>query len=69
MIYTAANTIEIGKPMRVYVNGNEVEGVISADTEKGVVVYAPKPYRVEKGKDYLYTREMRGKVTVEPIEE
>ena len=66
MLYTVANTIEIGKPLRVFVNGNEVESVVSADTEKGVVVYAPKPYRAAKGKDYVYTRKLRGKVTVEP---
>lgn len=66
MLYTVANTSEIGKPLRVFVNGNEVESVVSADTEKGVVVYAPKPYRAAKGKDYVYTRKLRGKVTVEP---
>lgn len=65
MIYTVANTIGIGKPVRVFVNGNEVESAVSADTGKGVVVYAPKPYRAAKGKDYVYTRKLRGKVTVE----
>lgn len=67
MLYTVANTSEIGNHVRVFVNGNEVESVVSADTDKGVVVYAPKPYRVAKGKDYVYTRKLRGKVTVEPV--
>lgn len=67
MIYTTANTIEIGKPVRVFVNGNEVEHAISADTSRGLVVYAPQPVRVKKGADYIYTRKLRGKVTVEPL--
>lgn len=66
MIYTFANTIEVGKPVRVFVNGNEVDSAVSADTDKGIVVYAPKPYRAAKGKDYVHTRRLRGKVTVEP---
>ena len=67
MIYTVANTSQVGKPVRVFVNGNEIKGAISADTDRGIVVYAPRPYRVEKGKDYIYTRNLRGEVTVEPI--
>ena len=67
MIYTTANTVKIGKPVRAFVNGNEVENAISADTTRGVVVYVPQPIRVKKGDDYiLYTRKLRGKVTVEP---
>ena len=67
MIYTFQNTVEIGKPVRVYVNGNEVEKVVMADTEKGVVEYTPVPARVKKNSDELYTRKLRGVVTVVPM--
>lgn len=67
MIYTVENTSEIGRPVRVFVNGNEVDSAVYADTVKGVVRYSPRPYRVEKGKDYVYTRELRGVVTVEDM--
>ena len=67
MRHTVHNTSEAGIRLRVFVNGNEVESAVSADTETGVVVYAPKPYRAARGKDYVYTRKLRGKVTVEPI--
>ena len=51
---------------KVFVNGNEIDGVTYADTKLGIVIYAPKPYRVAKGKDYIYTRKLRGTVTVTP---
>lgn len=50
----------------MFVNGNIVGGVVYADTKKGLVVYMPKPYRVARGKDYVYTRKLRGTVTVTP---
>ena len=49
---------------RVFVNGNEIEQVICADTKRGVVIYAPEPIRIAKGKDYVYRRKLRGLVTV-----
>lgn len=67
MIYTVDNTWRIGRPLRVFVNGNQVDGVVFADTGKGMVRYMPRPYRVQKGKDYAYTRTLRGVVTVEDI--
>lgn len=67
MIYTVQNTIAVGRRVRVRVNGNEIEAVVFADTERGVVRYAPRPYRVQKGKDYVYTRVLRGLVTVEEM--
>lgn len=66
MRYTAANTIEAGNPVRVFVNGNEVEGPLVADTKRGEVIYAPAPARVKKNADVIYTRMLRGVVTVEP---
>lgn len=67
MIYTFQNTVEIGKPVRVYVNGNEVKEAVMADTEKGVVEYIPTPIRAKKNSDELYTRKLRGVVTVVPM--
>lgn len=66
MIYTVANTAAIGKPARVFVNGNEVSGAFYADTKKGVVHFYPQPARIKKPeRDQIYTRTLRGNVTVE----
>lgn len=51
---------------KVFVNGNEIDGVNYADTKLGFVIYSPRPYRMAKGKDYVYTRKLRGTVTVTP---
>ena len=54
---------------RVYVNGNEIERVIWCDTEQGIAVYAPLPLRPKKpGCDEVYTRRLRGVVTVERMD-
>jgi len=50
--------------MDVFVNGNIIDGVVYADTKKGVVIFAPKPYRAAKNKDYVYTRRLEGNVEV-----
>lgn len=52
-------------PRRVYVNGNEVEHVLWCDTVRGLVVFAPYPVRIKRLGDELYTRRLRGSVTVE----
>lgn len=67
MIYTTANTSELGRPAKVFVNGNEVDLAISADTDKGEVIYVPQPVRAKKNSDFVYSRQLRGKVTVEFI--
>lgn len=67
MIYTVENTSSIGQHVRVFVNGNECRKVIRADTVKGEVIYIPSPARIKKNTDEVYTRMLRGKVTVEPI--
>ena len=54
-------------PRKVFVNGNEIDGVIFADTVRGLVEFAPKPARVKKNSDTVYTRKLRGSVTVEPM--
>lgn len=69
MIYTVSNTVAQGKPVRVFVNGNEVSGAYYADTVRGVVRFHPQPARIKKPeRDQIYTRTLRGKVTVKPVE-
>lgn len=67
MIYTLANTVQRGRPVDVFVNGNRVDYVLWADTERGIVRYVPQPLRVKKPeRDQVYTRQLRGTVTVVP---
>lgn len=69
MIYTVENTVRVGKPVEVFVNGNKVDGVFYADTDRGVVRFVPQPGRIKKPeRDRVYTRTLRGHVTVQPIE-
>jgi len=59
------HTADDGRGLRdVFVNGNLIDGVVYADTKKGVVIFAPKPYRAAKNKDYVYTRKLNGRVEV-----
>lgn len=52
---------------RVFVNGNQIDNVLWCDTAAGVVVYSPGPFKVKRpGRDEVYTRRLRGVVTVEP---
>ena len=67
MIYTVANTIEIGRRVDVFVNGNRVARAVFADTARGVVRYHPTPVRRKKNTDEALTRTLRGVVTVEVI--
>lgn len=54
---------------RVFVNGNEIQRVIWADTKRGVLEFYPDPPRIHKSRrDEIYTRKLRGTVTVEYIE-
>lgn len=52
---------------RVYVNGNEVERVVWCDTSQGIAVFAPYPYRTNQAGTEVYTRRLRGTVTVERV--
>nr|WP_298117440.1 hypothetical protein [uncultured Pseudomonas sp.] len=65
MIYTVANTVQAGRPVRVFVNGNEVECVVFADSARGRVRYCPRPLRPKRNGDEVFTRVLRGMVTVE----
>jgi len=57
-----------GLVKRVMVNGNEIDNVIIADTDRGEVIYYPSPVRLHKVKrDEIYTQKLRGAVTVETI--
>ena len=68
MIYTIGNTSAIGLIAKVCVNGNVVDKTFYADTEKGIVKYYPAPVRVNKRTGEVYSRTLRGKVTVELTE-
>jgi hypothetical protein len=53
---------------RVYVNGNEIERVVWCDTLHGVAVFYPYPYRIKRNRGEVYTRQLRGVVTVEQVD-
>lgn len=55
-------------PRRVYVNGNEISNVLWADVAAGVIAYAPQPVRLHRLRDEIYTRKLRGVITVVPME-
>ncbi len=50
---------------RIYVNGNEIERVVWCDTSQGIAVFCPHPIRISRAGDEVYTRRLRGAVTVE----
>ena len=54
---------------RVLVNGNEVNRVLWANVEQGLVCFHPYPYRIDKRKGEVKTRLLRGEVKVEFINE
>jgi hypothetical protein len=49
---------------KVLVNGNEIECVAVADTDRGEVIFYPQPLRVMKNKDEVYSRKLKGVVEV-----
>ncbi|AOT26254.1 hypothetical protein EA004_20605 [Vibrio anguillarum] len=54
-------------PRNVFVNGNKIKFVVYADTKKGIVKYHPHPVRRKRGSNVVYTRTLKGLVTVEFI--
>jgi hypothetical protein len=48
----------------VFCNGNEINECIWVDTDRGIAEYVPKPPRVKKGTDEVFTRKLRGAMTV-----
>lgn len=67
MKYTVENTVEIGKPKRVFVDGVEINNVIECDTEEGYAIFYPVDengsLRVQEGE--FMTETIHGVVTVE----
>lgn len=56
-----------GRGLRdVFVNGNKITNVVHADEKKGIVEFAPRPLRPNRIGG-VYTRKLRGIVTVSPI--
>lgn len=69
MIYTVKNTTMAGRPVKAFVNGNEIPGAYYADTDRGILKFCPQPARIKKPeRDQVYCRTLRGHVTVEPVE-
>ena len=60
MIHTIENT----PPCLVFVDGVEVQNVISADTDAGIVTFCPKPLSIAADGNSVVTEELRGVVTV-----
>lgn len=67
MIYTIENTLAVGRPAKCFVNGNLVDNAFYADTVKGFVLYYPTPLKIIKNGDSIYSRRLKGVVTVEYI--
>lgn len=54
---------------RVLIDGHEVNQVHYVDTHNGIVRYYPKPYKIKRPEyDRLYSRTLRGNVTVELVQ-
>ena len=49
----------------VFCNGNLVKEATYADTLRGFLLFCPQPVRVAKGKDVVYTRKLKGTITVD----
>ena len=69
MRYTVENTIKTGNPMRVFVDGIEINNAIECDTEEGYAVFYPVD---ENGDlcvydDDIVTETICGVVTVEGV--
>ncbi|HFF8583687.1 TPA: hypothetical protein ACGEYN_000604 [Raoultella ornithinolytica] len=57
-------------PRKVFVNGNQIDGVFFADIQLGIVRYHPRPFRAHKRrKGELYERTLKGRVEVVPCGE
>lgn len=65
MKYTLSNTIDIGRPVKVYLNGRIVETAIYADDKKGKVVFYRKPIKLNKYRKRILSKTMYGHVVVE----
>lgn len=66
-IFTIENTSEIGKPVKVFLNGKKLDHCIYADTKKGKVVFFPQPLKVHKHKKKVICKTRYGQVTVEHL--
>lgn len=65
MIYTAENTVKLGKLATVYVDGKEIDEVVMVDTDKSIVEYAPRPIRTNAAGDTVLTKKISGKIHIE----
>lgn len=57
-------------PRKVFVNGNQIDGVFFADIQRGIVRYHPRPFRAHnRRKGELCERALKGCVEVVPCGE
>lgn len=54
-------------PLRVYLDGVEINRVTAIHRRKGIVEVADNPARLDRWKKRVVTRRLYGHVTVEPI--
>ena len=47
-----------------FCNGNKIKRCTWVDTDRGIAEYAATPIRVKKGTDEVFTRKLRGAMTV-----
>ena len=47
-----------------FCNGNKIKRCIFVDTDRGVAEYVAMPVSVKKGTDEIFTRKLRGAMTV-----
>lgn len=54
-------------PLRVYLDGVEINHVTATNRRKGIAEVADDPIRLDRWKKRVVTRRLYGHVTVEPI--
>ncbi len=64
MVYTPENTIELGMPADVFVNGKLIEHAFFADTGKGKVKAYRSPFKIHKRKKEAISKTIYGDVKV-----
>lgn len=64
MKYTVKNTVDIGKPVDVFLNGEKIDNVLMADDEKGELYFYPSPLEIDNESKTIVGKTLYGKVEV-----
>lgn len=51
-------------PREVYVDGKKLDKVFYADTRRGIACYYPQPYKTDRWRKRILSRQVRGRVEV-----